>query len=81
MHPLLLFFYFSYFVRNTETLIHILKGCLGTGVLCMPQGFQYVGTVAGIIGLAFLGFFAGYCIYLLVNRYNFCILFFINLYK
>ncbi|VVC86970.1 unnamed protein product [Leptidea sinapis] len=37
--------------------VHLLKACLGTGVLAMPSGFKNAGLAAGVIGTILAGFF------------------------
>lgn len=45
----------SYF----ETLVHILKACIGTGALAMPIAFKYTGLVNGVIGSIVTTFVCG----------------------
>ncbi|KAJ8737255.1 hypothetical protein PYW07_000526 [Mythimna separata] len=56
-----------------ETMIHMLKGCLGAGLLAMPNAVSRVGIVFGVLGIAGIGFFATYCIQVLVlAQYQLC---------
>ncbi|KAJ9585748.1 hypothetical protein L9F63_002443, partial [Diploptera punctata] len=52
---------------NMETLIHLLKGSLGTGILAMPNAFYHAGYVVGIVGTLLIGFICTYCIHQLVK--------------
>ncbi|KAL1456884.1 hypothetical protein WDU94_001574 [Cyamophila willieti] len=45
---------------NTETLIHLMKGSLGTGMLAMPIAFKNAGILNGLIGCALISFIASY---------------------
>lgn len=57
----------------SETLLHLLKGSLGTGILAMPLAFYHAGWVLGIVGTAIIGFICTYCIHLLINsEYELC---------
>ncbi|CAH1970299.1 unnamed protein product [Acanthoscelides obtectus] len=58
---------------NAETLIHLLKGCLGTGILAMPEAFKYSGMINGIISTLLIGFLCTYCLHVLVRaQYVIC---------
>lgn len=58
---------------NTQTLIHLLKGSLGTGILAMPQAFYYAGYASGIINTIFITFISTYCLLVLAkNQYILC---------
>lgn len=54
--------------RNTETLVHLLKGCLGTGILAMPEAFKYSGMATGIVSTIIIGFLCTYCLHVLVSH-------------
>ncbi|KAK4872818.1 hypothetical protein RN001_014847 [Aquatica leii] len=63
----------SHPTTNWETLFHLLKGCLGTGILAMPKAFSHAGYVLGTVGTLVIGFFCTYCIHLLVKaEYELC---------
>ncbi|XP_063240185.1 proton-coupled amino acid transporter-like protein CG1139 [Bacillus rossius redtenbacheri] len=53
--------------NNTETLLHLLKGSLGTGILAMPNAFYHSGYVLGVVGTIFIAFVCTYCIHMLVK--------------
>lgn len=58
---------------NTQTLVHLLKGSLGTGILAMPQAFYYAGYASGIINTIFITFISTYCLLVLAkNQYILC---------
>ncbi|KAL1517831.1 hypothetical protein ABEB36_001547 [Hypothenemus hampei] len=58
---------------NTETLIHLLKGCLGTGILAMPEAFKLSGMINGIISTFLIGALCTYCLHVLVKaQYVMC---------
>lgn len=56
------FFFFRYF----DTLIHLLKASLGTGILAMPSAFKNAGYVVGTLGTIIIGILCTYTIHLLV---------------
>lgn len=58
---------------NSETLLHLLKGSLGTGILAMPNAFYNSGYILGFIGTIVVGFICTYCIHLLLRaEYELC---------
>ncbi|XP_050316379.1 proton-coupled amino acid transporter-like protein CG1139 isoform X2 [Anthonomus grandis grandis] len=58
---------------NAETLIHLLKGCLGTGILAMPEAFKLSGMINGIISTFLIGALCTYCLHVLVKaQYIMC---------
>ncbi|CAO1305140.1 unnamed protein product [Diamesa hyperborea] len=58
---------------NSETLAHLLKGCLGTGILAMHQAFHNSGWLSGIINMAIIGIICTYCFHILVkSQYKLC---------
>ncbi|BES98561.1 amino acid transporter [Nesidiocoris tenuis] len=58
---------------NNETLIHLLKGSLGTGILAMPQAFFNAGLFVGAICTVIIGFICTYCLHILVrSQYILC---------
>ncbi|KAI1286793.1 Proton-coupled amino acid transporter 4 [Halotydeus destructor] len=52
---------------SEQTMMHILKSNLGTGVLAMPAALSYVGLAVGCFGIPILGFITTHCIYILVQ--------------
>jgi proton-coupled amino acid transporter len=52
---------------NGETLTHLLKASLGTGILAMPQAFQCSGLITGIFATVFVSFVCTFCSYSLVR--------------
>lgn len=56
-----------------ETLLHLLKGSLGTGILAMPKAFLFAGYLSGSIGTVVIGFVCTFCIRLLITcEYELC---------
>ncbi|XP_018320983.1 proton-coupled amino acid transporter-like protein pathetic isoform X2 [Agrilus planipennis] len=51
---------------NTDTLIHLLKSCLGTGILAMPAAFASSGLVLGIFATILASLIVTHCSYILV---------------
>ena len=61
------------FFRNFETLVHLLKGSLGTGILAMPNAFYNSGLVVGVIATVIIGALCTYCLHVLVKaQYKLC---------
>lgn len=59
--------------RNSETLAHLLKGCLGTGILAMHEAFHNSGWLNGLIWMGIIGFICTYCFHVLVrSQYILC---------
>ncbi|KAM8710602.1 hypothetical protein ACLKA7_017257 [Drosophila subpalustris] len=52
---------------DRETLTHLLKASLGTGILGMPIAFMYSGLVMGIIATILTAFICTHCSYVLVK--------------
>ena len=50
-----------------QSLMHLIKCNLGTGLLAMPASFAHTGLVNAIIGLPLLALIATYCVHLLVR--------------
>lgn len=52
---------------DNETLIHLLKASLGSGILQMPSAFRCLGLGMGIFMTMLVGFVCTYCAYILVK--------------
>ncbi|KAK6627520.1 hypothetical protein RUM44_009998 [Polyplax serrata] len=52
---------------DCETLTHLLKASLGTGILAMPDAFRNSGLTLGIFATIFVAFLCTYCSYILVK--------------
>ncbi|KOB76941.1 Amino acid transporter, partial [Operophtera brumata] len=52
---------------NMETILHLLKGSLGTGILAMPKAFSNSGYIVGTIGTIVIGVLCTYCIHVLLE--------------
>nr|XP_012146268.1 PREDICTED: proton-coupled amino acid transporter 4 isoform X3 [Megachile rotundata]XP_012146269.1 PREDICTED: proton-coupled amino acid transporter 4 isoform X3 [Megachile rotundata] len=50
-----------------DTLIHLLKGSLGTGILAMPMAFKNAGLLFGLFATFFIGAICTYCVHILVK--------------
>lgn len=50
-----------------QSLMHMIKGNFGTGILAMPASFAHCGLVNAAIGLPILCLIATYCVHLLVR--------------
>lgn len=58
---------------DAETLLHLLKGSLGTGILAMPKAFYNAGYVVGLIATVVIGLLCTYCMRILVlSEYELC---------
>lgn len=58
---------FSIDFRNCETLIHLLKCNLGTGILAMPNAFSNSGLLIGVVGTLLIGTLCTYSLHVLVS--------------
>lgn len=59
--------------NNAETLVHLLKGSLGTGILAMPNAFHNAGLVVGFAGTILIGGLCTYCMHVLIrSQYEMC---------
>lgn len=54
-------------ISNFETIIHILKGNIGIGVLTLPMAIRNSGLIFGSIGLLLIAYICVYCMTLLVK--------------
>ena len=61
------FTYITYFFRNCDTIIHLLKGNIGTGILAMPDAIKNSGLLVGTVGLVVLSVLCVSCMHMLVN--------------
>ncbi|XP_050519736.1 proton-coupled amino acid transporter-like protein CG1139 isoform X2 [Daktulosphaira vitifoliae] len=52
---------------NLDTMIHLLKGNIGTGILAMPDAFRNSGWFVGLICTALLGAICTHCMHVLVR--------------
>lgn len=52
---------------NIDTLIHLLKGNIGTGILAMPLAFKNAGLFVGLFGTMIIGFICTHCMHMLVG--------------
>ncbi|XP_057662150.1 proton-coupled amino acid transporter-like protein CG1139 isoform X1 [Diorhabda carinulata] len=58
---------------NMETLIHLLKAAIGTGILAMPEAFKFAGMVNGIISTILIGLLCTYTLHVLIrSQYEMC---------
>lgn len=52
---------------DTETLVHLLKGSLGSGILAMPMAFSNAGLWFGLVSTILIGAICTYCVHILVK--------------
>ncbi|KAK6636476.1 hypothetical protein RUM43_010137 [Polyplax serrata] len=52
---------------NLDTLIHLLKGNIGTGILAMPDAFRNSGLLVGFFCTLFMGAICTHCMHMLVK--------------
>lgn len=50
-----------------ETLSHLLKGSLGSGILAMPLAFSNAGLWFGLVAMCIVGIICTYCVHILVK--------------
>merc|ERR1712106_216510 len=53
-------------ISNVETIIHLLKGNIGIGVLTMPIAISNAGLVGGVLGMGFVAVVTIHCMHTLV---------------
>ncbi|XP_026328160.1 proton-coupled amino acid transporter-like protein CG1139 [Hyposmocoma kahamanoa] len=59
--------------NNFETLVHLLKCSIGTGILAMPQAFVNSGLITGAIATLIIGVIITHCLHVLVkSQYILC---------
>jgi len=54
-------------ISNTDTIIHMLKGNIGTGILAMPDAIKNSGLLVGNVGLVLMATMCIHCMHILVN--------------
>lgn len=47
--------------RNCETMVHLLKGNIGTGIFAMPDAFKNAGLLVGSIGVPIMAVICVHC--------------------
>lgn len=52
---------------DLDTLIHLLKGSLGSGILAMPLAFLNAGLAFGVVATVIIGAICTYCVHMLVT--------------
>ncbi|XP_066147057.1 proton-coupled amino acid transporter-like protein pathetic isoform X1 [Euwallacea fornicatus] len=52
---------------NFDTMVHLLKGNIGTGILAMPDAFRNAGWVIGLFGTMAMGVICTHCMHILVE--------------
>lgn len=52
---------------NVDTMIHLLKGNIGTGILAMPDAFKNSGLYVGLFGTLIMGTICTHCMHMLVG--------------
>ncbi|XP_014300412.1 proton-coupled amino acid transporter-like protein pathetic isoform X1 [Microplitis demolitor] len=52
---------------DLDTLIHLLKGSLGSGILAMPLAFKNAGLYFGLVATFLIGIICTYCVHILVK--------------
>ena len=59
---------------DMDTLIHLLKGSLGSGILAMPLAFSNAGLAFGLVATFLIGAICTYCVHILVkSAHTLCI--------
>nr|CAD7403618.1 unnamed protein product [Timema cristinae] len=56
----------SHPTSDMDTLIHLLKGSLGSGILAMPLAFYNSGLLFGVLATFVIGFICTYCVHVLI---------------
>ncbi|XP_052076007.1 proton-coupled amino acid transporter 4-like isoform X1 [Mytilus californianus] len=54
-------------VSNISSLMHLVKGNVGTGILAMPNAVNNAGLLVGTIGILLIGGIAVHCMHMLLN--------------
>lgn len=56
-----------------DTLLHLLKAAIGTGILAIPSAFRDAGYAVGVVGVIVMAALYTYCIHLLLSaEYELC---------
>ena len=58
---------FTFPFSNCDTIFHLLKGNIGTGILAMPDAIKNSGLAVGTVGLVVLSVVCVHCMHLLVK--------------
>ena len=58
-------------ISNSDTIIHLLKGNIGTGILAMPDALKNSGILFGCVGLVFMSVICVRCMHMLVKSASF----------
>ncbi|XP_059483177.1 proton-coupled amino acid transporter-like protein CG1139 isoform X2 [Neocloeon triangulifer] len=53
--------------NNLETLLHVIKGIMGSGILAMPDAFKNAGYAFGFFATIVIGIIQSYCVHQLVR--------------
>ncbi|CAB3374933.1 Hypothetical predicted protein [Cloeon dipterum] len=53
--------------NNLDTLLHVIKGIMGSGILAMPDAFKNSGYALGTAATIFIGIVQSYCVHQLVR--------------
>lgn len=57
----------EYPTSNFDTMIHLLKGNIGTGILAMPDAFKNAGLIFGVFCTLIMGAMCTHCMHILVQ--------------
>lgn len=58
------------YTSNGLTMMQLLKGNIGTGILAMPGAFANAGLLLGTVALVFIGTLAIHCMHLLIKAHR-----------